>query len=245
MKLSNKVLAIIWDFDGTIANTWNKNYNVTKNIIRSILKTDHNAFPVLDSVETYHSAHTKAVNWREFYKDSFRMSESQVDEAGRLWTEYQLKDQTPVELINGVEDTISSLKNFPHGIVSQNSREGIIRYLKQKNILNYFQTVVGYEEVHITRQKPHPDGLLTCVERLVDSESGYVFFIGDHETDAQCVKNANEVLIDNKSEIKILSIGAFYGFNVDTTNWNLLPDYEAKYAGEIKSIVEKFIAAND
>jgi len=240
MELSNNVLAIIWDFDGTIANTWHKNFNVTKNIIKNILKTDPTDFPVLNSIEAYHSAHTEVVNWRELYSNSFHMNDDQVDEAGRLWTEYQLKDQTPVKLISGVENTISALNSFPHGIVSQNSRDGIIRYLKQQNIFNYFQTVVGYEEVHITKQKPHPDGLLLCVDRLINSQSGYVFFIGDHETDVQCVRNANEVLSDVKREIKILSIGAFYGFDVDTTNWNLLPDYDAKSAIEIKSIVENF-----
>jgi HAD superfamily hydrolase (TIGR01549 family) len=240
MELSNKVLAIIWDFDGTIADTWQKNFNVTKNIIKNILGANPENYRVLNSLDAYHSAHTKAVNWRKFYRDSFNMNDDQVDEAGRLWTEYQMNDQTPVRLLDGVENTISALNIFPHGIVSQNSRDSIIRYLKQKNIFKYFQSVVGYEEVPIAKQKPYPDGLLICLDRLIASQPGYVFYIGDHETDAQCVMNANNVLRESKGGIEILSVGAFYGFDIDTSGWGVLPDFEITQAEKLQDIIKNF-----
>jgi len=240
MELQNKILAVIWDFDGTIADSRQKNFNVTKKIMENILGTDSKIFPVLNSLEDYHSAHTQVANWREFYRDSFSLTENQVDKAGRLWTEYQLKDQTPIPLIRGVGDAISALSKFPQGIVSQNSRSNIIRYLKEKNMFRYFQAVIGYEEVHIARQKPVPDGLLICMNKLIDSESGYVLYIGDHETDVQCALNANNVLKDKKMNLKIISIGAFYGFEVDTSGWSVLPDYQIQNASDIKSIIDNF-----
>ena len=144
MKLKNKVLAIIWDFDGTIADSRQKNFSVTKKLMNDIVNQDLQNFHVLNSLSNYHSAHTKATNWREFYRESFGLSEEQIDEAGRLWTEYQLNDHTPVPLIDGVAAAIRKLSKYPQGIVSQNSKENIIRYLKEKNIFNHFQTVVGY-----------------------------------------------------------------------------------------------------
>jgi len=237
MELGKKILAIIWDYDGTIADTRRKNFNVTKKIIENILGTDSKIFPVLNSLEDYHSAHMQVANWREFYKDSFNLTEKQVDKAGKLWTECQQKDPTPIPLLRGVKVAISALSKFQQGIVSQNSRDSIIRYLKEKNMFRYFHSVIGYEEVHIARQKPVADGLLICLNKLIDSESGYVFYIGDHETDVQCALNANNVLKEKKINIKIISIGAFYGFSVDTSGWNVLPDYEIKSAGDIIDVI--------
>jgi len=238
MELENKILAVIWDFDGTIADSRQKNFNVTKKIMENILGTDSKIFPVLNSLEDYHSAHTQVANWREFYKDSFNLTEKQVDKAGKLWTEYQLKDQTPIPLLRGVRDTISVLSRFPQGIVSQNSRDNIIRYLKEKNMFSYFKSIIGYEEVKMERQKPIPDGLLLCIERLTDFKPGYVFYIGDHETDVQSALNANNVLKDKKLKLNIISIGAFYGFEVDTSGWSVLPDYKIQSAGNIIDIVD-------
>ena len=239
MKLKSKLLAIIWDFDGTIADSRQKNFSVTKKLMNDIVNQDLQNFHVLNSLSNYHSAHTKATNWREFYRESFGLSEEQIDEAGRLWTEYQLNDHTPVPLIDGVASAIRKLSKYPQGIVSQNSKENIIRYLKEKDILKYFRTVVGYEEVLLTKQKPLPDGLLFCLDKLVVSDTGYVMYIGDHETDVRCTMNANDVLANKKVNIEIISIGAFYGFDVDTSKWNILPDFEVKDAGKIPEIINR------
>jgi len=174
MELENKILAIIWDFDGTIADSRQKNFNVTKTIMENILGADSKIFPVLNSLEDYHSAQTQATNWREFYRVSFDLTEEQVDNAGKLWTEYQLKDQTPIPLIRGVGNAISALSKFPQGIVSQNSKSIISKCLENNNLCSYFEGIIGYEQVDLKRQKPHPDGLLMCIERLMDSKSGYV-----------------------------------------------------------------------
>ena len=241
MQLNNKILAIIWDFDGTIADSKMKNFSITKKLMIDIVGPDSKKFPVLQSLDDYHSAHIKAINWRDFYKDSFNLTEEQVNKAGRLWTEYQLKDQNPVPIINGVGDTIKLLSAYPQGIVSQNSRENIVVYLNEKKICKYFQTVVGYEEVHITKQKPIPDGLLLCVEKLVNSDNGYIFYIGDHETDARCVKNANDVLANKNPNLKIVSIGAFYGYEVDTSTWSMLPDLEVRNAEKIPETITHYL----
>jgi phosphoglycolate phosphatase-like HAD superfamily hydrolase len=155
-----------------------------------------------------------------------------------MWTEFQIKDNTPIPLMDGVEDVIFSLNKYPQGIVSQNSRSNIIRYLKEKNLLSYFKDIVGYEEVSMERQKPIPDGLLLCIERLTDFKPGYVFYIGDHETDVRCAFNANNILKKNNAGIKIISIGAFYGFDVDRSEWSVLPDHKIQSAGDIIDVID-------
>lgn len=244
MTANKKIIAIIWDYDGTLVDSRQKNLNVSRKIVSKILKGDPTEIPALSSLTNYHQAHIKATNWREFYKESFGFDENQTDDAGRMWTGYQLEDQTPIPLIDGVEKAIISLRRFPQGIVSQNSRSIIANYLGNNNLLSYFDEIIGYEQVDLKRQKPYPDGLIMCVEKLMNSESGYVLYIGDHETDVRCTLNANNILSENKTDIKIISIGAFYGLNVDSSDWSVLPDYQVQNAADIKSIVNNFNGEN-
>jgi len=243
-KNPGKICTIIWDYDGTLVDSRQKNLNVTRKIVSQILKGDPTEIPALSSLTNYHQAHIKATNWREFYKESFGLTEEQTDDAGRMWTEYQLEDQTSIPLIDGVGETIISLRSFPQGIVSQNSRENIIQYLKQKNLHSYFKSIIGYEEVDLDKQKPNPEGLMMCIERLTDFKPGVVIYIGDHESDVQCALNANNILSEKNPETKIISIGAFYGFKVDTSDWSVLPDYQIQNAADIKSIVNNFNGEN-
>ncbi|MGD9326655.1 MAG: HAD family phosphatase, partial [Desulfobacterales bacterium] len=160
---NSKIKAIIWDYDGTLVDTRHKNFNVTKNIMQSITGTDALEFPALRSLDSYRLANRRTSNWRELYRQEFNLTEKQIDEAGRLWTEYQLADDTEISFYEGIEAIICDLAEFPHGIVSQNSRSSIAENLKKKNLLQYFKHIVGYEEVDLKKQKPEPDGLLSCM----------------------------------------------------------------------------------
>jgi beta-phosphoglucomutase-like phosphatase (HAD superfamily) len=109
-KNSGNICTVIWDYDGTLVDSRQKNLNVTRKIVSKILKGDPTKIPALSSLTNYHQAHIKATNWREFYKESFGFDENQTDDAGRMWTAYQLEDQTTIPLIHGVEEVIISLK---------------------------------------------------------------------------------------------------------------------------------------
>jgi HAD superfamily hydrolase (TIGR01549 family) len=202
----SNVLAIIWDFDGTLVDTRQKNLNVTRRIIEQITQKKADTFPVLSSLENYISATSQATNWRELYTRKFELTNQQTDLAGKLWTKYQLQDNTPTKLFPGVHNVLLQLQNIPHGIVSQNSHSNILKLLNKYGLEDLFKAVIGYEEVDITRQKPEPDGLLACIDRLCNSSDGNVFYIGDHETDIVCADNANAVLKTRNSEIEISSI---------------------------------------
>ena len=232
------IKAIIWDYDGTLVDTRHKNLNVTRNIIESIIETDAEEFSALQSLENYTLANRRTSNWRELYRQEFNLTEKQIDEAGRLWTAHQLNDNTEIIFYEGIEAVISDLAEFPHGIVSQNSRSGIMQNLEKKQLLPFFKYIVGYEEVDLKKQKPEPDGLLSCMEKLSAIESGYVCYIGDHETDVRCVHAANRVLQEKNVNLKIFSIGACYDSGMDTSAWNVRPDFEAQKVEDILEIVE-------
>jgi HAD superfamily hydrolase (TIGR01549 family) len=231
----NNVLAIIWDFDGTLVDTRQKNLNVTRRIIEQITQKKAVTFPVLSSLENYISATFKATNWRELYTCKFGLTNHQTYLAGKLWTEYQLQDNTPTKLFPGVHDVLLQLKNIPHGIVSQNSYSNILKLLNEYGLEDLFKAIIGYEEVDIIRQKPEPDGLLACIDKLCNSSDGNIFYIGDHETDIVCAARANKVLQLKNSGLKISSIAAHYGVVDDISDWNSKPDFTAE---KVEDIIE-------
>jgi len=109
-----KILAVIWDYDGTLVDSRRKNLNVTRKIISKILKGDPSEIPTLSTLSNYHQAHIKAANWREFYKGSFGLTEEQTDDAGRMWTEFQTKDSLNLLLITILKIFISLLIIIPN-----------------------------------------------------------------------------------------------------------------------------------
>ncbi len=235
---SKNICAIIWDYDGTLFDTREKNYNVTKNIIKEV-KGSFKQFPVLNSVADYYNSHLQAVNWRVFYRNEFSLSEDEIDTAGKLWTQFQLCDKTNVPTINGVNEVIKSL-NYPQGIVSQNSKENITQNLKRNNLESYFHSIIGYEEVDLKQQKPDPTGLLKCIENLCDSNSGNIFYIGDHETDIQTARNANQFYIENNKRLKVFSIAAAYSDCFQSNTQNNEFDFMAYKTDEILRIINEF-----
>lgn len=238
MALSSNLRAIIWDYDGTLVDTRQKNLNVTRKIIENISGRSANEFSILEGIETHHQVTMKSSNWRKFYEDEFQLTDEEINEAGSLWAKYQLNDNTPVTVFGGIRRVLSSFKGIPQGIVSQNSKRNICRHLEKEDLMKNFVQIVGYEEVEIDKQKPEPGGLINCIEGLIGSKSGVVFYIGDHETDIQCAMNANRVLRD--TELKIYSIGALYGSDLNNSDWSVQPDYVAYRVQDIFSIINDF-----
>jgi len=241
-KLSKSIKAIIWDYDNTLVDTHVKNYNVTKRIIKDMTGTEPDKFPLLASLQSYILTNNSTTNWRDMYKKELNFTEKEIDYSGKLWSPYQLKEKTAVPFFDGIQEVVKSLKMFPQGIVSQNSKDGIDQQLKKYQLQKYFGCLIGYEEVPLNKQKPESEGLLMCIKKLTDRDSGLVIYIGDHETDTQCAHNANQQLTKNASEIEIISIGAFYGSNSNTTSWNIKPDYAAYNPGDILEIIRNLNA---
>jgi HAD superfamily hydrolase (TIGR01549 family) len=232
------IAAIIWDYDGTLVDTQHKNLAVTRAIIEQVTGVRPSTFPALQSLEKYAEAMSSSTNWRDFYKNEFGLDEAEIDDAGRKWTECQMRDPTPTPVFEGIRDVLHRLREVPHGIVSQSSRDAIIRVLARSDLLQHFGSIVGFEEVGLRRQKPEPDGLLHCINELARSDGEIVLYVGDHETDTASAYNANHVLQKNRSHLHIRSIAAMYSSLHDSSHWKIKPDYEARQVHDIKAIAE-------
>ena len=230
--------AVFWDYDGTIIDTRMKNYHVTKNIIQDVTDGRANEFPLLQSFENYKKGIINITNWRDIYQGQFGFDEETTDRIGRLWTGYQAADMTEAPLFPGIELVIQRFGDMPQAIISQNASGNIRKEMAGHDLERFFSEIVGFEEVDIRMQKPHPGGVFACIERMRLDDLRTLFYIGDHESDAQLVKNARMQLISANSGLTIKSIAVCYDHDQDPLNWQYQPDYIVSHAEEIINIVE-------
>jgi len=230
-----KINAVIWDYDGTLADTRMKNINVTKAVVAEILGDRFVKNSALDSIENYEKANANAAHWRELYRNEFGMNDTQIDNAGKLWTKHQMLDNTEVQLFAGISLTITILDKYPQAIVSQNSSKVIKNNLKIFNIGKYFNHIVGYEEVDYANQKPNPTGLITCISAITDlTIDNSIIYVGDHITDIECAHRANEKL-GSKTVISILLNNKK---NNLSKGWKHSPDFIADHPEDILDIIK-------
>ena len=189
--------AILWDFDGTLANSAAKNIAITKQILACVAPrlTGDNLPEALTSEAGYHVANHAAENWRDLYRDYFGMTEAEISNAAPLWEPYQLSDRTGVPLFKGVVETIRLLSRYPLGICSANATQNIRQVLHDNGIGSAFRSVIGYEGLPHHQQKPAPDGGLKClVELFGETRDVNVICVGDHLADVLFARGLAERL---------------------------------------------------
>lgn len=93
-------------------------------------------------------------------------------------------------LLNETPSIIKTLykKQIKLAIVSTKFRYRIEAILQRENLLNFFDVIIGGEDVSCL--KPDPTGLNLAIEKL-ELNSSEVFYIGDSITDAETANRAN------------------------------------------------------
>ena len=236
--------AVVWDFDGTLVDSRAKNLHVTRQIVERVTGRTAESFGALRSLASYDAANRATANWRVLYRETLGLSRAETDRAGALWSEMQLADSTPTPVFPGIGGLLRRLGPTPHAVVSQNSRGNIERVLAAAGIAKYFQFVVGYEEVPAERQKPAPDGLLMCLEALGVAEAGVVVYVGDHETDMVCAREANRALRMAKRSLRIVDVAALWGGFAGAGTWRIRPTRQARRVADLVTIVSELRPVN-
>lgn len=219
------VRAILWDFDNTLVDTRARNRSVTRRILEDVTGREADEFPALRSLEAYDAALHRTQNWQELYREVFGLAREEIELAGSLWTEYQLADSTPTPIFEGVPEVVRALRPLPQAIVSLNTRGNIRETLRQEGLHDVFEPIIGCEEVEYDRQKPAPDGVLLCVERLAARAAGRILYVGDHPIDAECAANANAALSRRRAPLEIVAVAAAYGSLSGGEGWPVEPDH--------------------
>lgn len=218
-----KADAILWDFDGTLANSAAKNIAITRQILAHVAPrlTGDNLPRSLANEANYHVANHAADNWRDLYRDYFGMTPAEIDSAGPLWETYQMLDKTAVELFDGVADTIKQLSRYPLGICSANATRNIRQVLQEYGISSAFHSVIGYEDLPHHQQKPSPEGGLKCLHEIFgDIRGKTIIYVGDHLADVMFSRGLEQQLGPSSQVISVIVThsGACPG------QWRMQPD---------------------
>lgn len=237
--MDGQLTAVVWDFDGTLVDTRAKNLNVTRALVEQVKGRSGDSFRALRSLVDYERALHRHTNWKSFYRVELEMTDAEVLEAGALWMEHQLADRTVARFYEGIPEVLAAIGDVPHGIVSLNARANILRFLAELDLEHHFREVIGYEEVDLDRQKPEPDALLLCIERLTAMRPGTVLFVGDHETDIRCALNAAAHFREGGIPIEVIAVGALYAPATDDSHWDVEPHFRAHRPAEILDVVER------
>ncbi len=235
--VKNGVKAIIWDFDDTIVKSLEMGLRKKRKIVEIITGRNADEFPALRNLESHIPEFRKWKIWKDFYANTLGLTQEQVEEVGRLWEDPKL-DETLIEMYEGINQVIITLKGYPQGIFSTNAKEIIRRSLEEAHLLEHFDCIVGYEESG--KSKPAPDGLMVCIEKLTGSEPGSYVYIGDHKSDAEAAANANKHFEQNALDMRIVAIAALYGFPFeDYSKWKNKPNEVARKPMDIVDAVKR------
>lgn len=229
--------AVLWDFDGTMADTLERNLSVNRRIVEDVTGQSWESISALTSVEAYDAAWRRVSNWQELYFEVFGLDAEQLSRAAQLWAPYQLDDPTEVPLFDGVSEVLEQLRDLPQAVVSQNERAIIAQILAANRVDHFFTAIVGYAEVPMNRQKPAPDGLFRALEILGVEEPATALYIGDHETDIICAANANRDLIAMGHDTRFRSVAASFMANPNAAEWSVSPDHQVGRPSELGQLV--------
>ncbi|MBI3981759.1 MAG: HAD family hydrolase [Gemmatimonadetes bacterium] len=231
--------AVVWDFDGTLVDSRRRNYNVVRRIMAEVAQRPLDSFPALRDWSVYDQVNRSYANWRDLYAREFGFSEEETDRVGRMWTRYQMEDDTVAPVFDGVATVLAALAFVPHGIVSMNGRHQIARSLREANLQDRFRHIVGWEDVDIRRQKPAPDGLLDCLRALTACAPGMMLYLGDHQTDIRCAHNARAALAETDTPVEIVTVAVSFTGSMEFDNWPHRPDYAARHPHDVIEVARR------
>jgi len=231
-----EVDAVLWDFDGTLANSAAKNIAITKQILARVAPrlTGDNLPRYLQNEADYHFANHGADHWHDLYRDFFGMTQDEIESAGPLWETYQMLDKTAVKLFDGVAETIRQLTYLPQGICSANATSNIRQVLLEYGIDSAFESVIGYEDLPHHHQKPAPDGGLKCLQEIFGKTQGKtIIYVGDHIADVLFSRALDEQLGSSNHVISVILTHS----GAQPDKWRAQPDAVIKNPSELAALV--------
>ena len=174
---------IIFDFDGTLADT-----------TAAILKTYRMAIKSIGAERRTDTQCQATIGlplkegFRQLYPDfADEQLDNCVNNYRRIFNENK-KNLVP-ELYPGVKDTLGKLAamGIRMTIASSRSRESLIEFCDENGITQYFDMILGADDV--THAKPNPEPVLITLERMnVGCENALV--VGDMPVDIEMGRGA-------------------------------------------------------
>lgn len=208
-------LIVIFDFDGTIANT----IGALANIYNILAKRFHlnvlteNELSVLKNSSPKEIINRVGISGFKIFKIPFLIK------AGRAEIKKEIKMFKPIP---GMHQALAQLKSLGYklGIVTSNSKENVNEFLKI-NDLEYFDFV--YSAGIFSKDKQ--------IKKFIESNRltpGDVIYVGDEIRDIEAAF---------KNGIKVIAVS--WGFNSKKSLEKLLPDYVVDKPSQLIEVIRK------
>jgi len=201
------IRAVLFDWDGTLADTAEASYRCYVRMFSE--------FDIPFDRETY--ARTYSPNWYHTFR-ALGLDEEHWSRADECWLGHFAKER--VDLLAGAREVLETLtsRGLATGIVTSGGRERVERELELHGLgAHLHERVYGSE---VKEKKPHPEGLLLCLDRLRMHPHEAVF-VGDSPEDIEMARAANvyaiavtggypnrDALLASKPDAYMESIGA-------------------------------------
>jgi HAD superfamily hydrolase (TIGR01549 family) len=169
--------AIIFDVDGTILDTEKAILKSLQKILRHELNKE---FPLEEL------RFALGIPGKETLK---RLHISDIDRVHPSWCKAVLEFSHEVSLFNSIEGVIKELygSEIKTGIVTSKTKQELIDEFDPFSLGSFFEHTICANDTE--KHKPHPEPLLTCLERLnIPPENA--LYIGDSIYDMQCAQQA-------------------------------------------------------
>ena len=178
-------LGIIWDVDGTLADTSKLGYSSTLQVLQN------NKLSAITEEDYHHGTRYATPDrfaWHVTGNPKDPIGIKLGNEFDSLYVDMVSKETAP--LFKNIDDLLVELKkkdNICYGALSNACGAYVRAVLEVNEIDQLFNVQLGADEV--SAPKPHPDGLLQCCQQLKLPPSQCVY-IGDSPTDAEAALSA-------------------------------------------------------
>lgn len=204
--------AVIWDFDGTLVDTYSKIVEVFRRVLREENIQDNNSTKILSLMRI---SITHTIN---YYIDNYNLTEDAIERFNKYEKEINMSEinlyPNAKEICKWIYD--NGKKNFLY----THKDKLAIEYLKHYNILNYFTECITRENGF--PPKPSPNSILYLIDKY-NLEPNNIIMIGDRDIDILAAKSAN---------IK----GVFFKWNMNESDLEFA-DYNITNFDELKYII--------
>ncbi|WP_124223623.1 HAD family hydrolase [Aquisalibacillus elongatus] len=209
--------AVIFDFDGTLADTLPNCFVAFQTVFK---KFDDKDLTVDEIKEMFGPSETGII--RE------NLLNDKKEEAIELYYEEYLENHNRlVESNNEIIEMIRFLKEkrIKVGIVTGKARRSLDISLKALQMDGLFEAIITGDDV--VHPKPHPEGVLKALSFL-EVESDKSIFVGDSDADIEAGLHAN-----------VLTAGVNWLSNGQTVEFSISPDYMFGHVNDLITYIEK------
>ena len=167
---------IIWDFDGTLFNTYPEVAKVFKKALQSF-NINENSSSILKNLHI--SLWYTFTTYAEKYNLDFEKLRHKFTQLDELMPPFSSKP------FKGVDKVLKSISGY--NFIYTHRGNSTYKYLNHYNYLKYFKEVITREDGYL--RKPEPQALIYLIEKY-KLDKKQTIYIGDRDIDVQCANRA-------------------------------------------------------